>query len=100
MTEKKNSSQPQHQWKEVLDTLYGSSPWAAMQGDGVEGAKALFGRLGKLELAGAEQVDKAIDEGVRLMRESLDLGWRLAATWRKSTIELTEASVQAMSPGA
>lgn len=60
----------------------------------------MYEMLASFEGKGVEQARQAIDEGARLMRESLDYATRMSAEWRKMSLEATRNAVEAMTPKA
>ncbi len=81
MSEKKNS-----QTQQTVDA------WRRMLEEQMERLDAMFEELGRLEARSMEQTRAAIDEGAKLMKESLAYATEISAEWRRLTLDAAKRS--------
>ena len=77
---------------------FGYDAWRKAMEDGLDRMRGACEEFGRVEAQGAVQARTAIDEGARLMRESVQYATTLSAEWRRASLEATRRTLEMMTP--
>jgi hypothetical protein len=74
--------------------------WTRAAKEHVERMEQLGEQLAKAQGQSVERAQQAIDEGAKLMKESLSYGLSLSSEWRKLNVEVMKKASETLRTGA
>ncbi|MEL6543904.1 MAG: hypothetical protein AAFQ82_04715 [Myxococcota bacterium] len=94
-SQKKNAS---HNPMFGFDGTVGFETWRKFADENLARTNTMLEELSKFEASSREQFVKAIDEGARMMHESVNYAAQLSGEWRKATLDATQKTIEMMTP--
>jgi hypothetical protein len=74
------------------------SPFVGLWEDQMKRVESFYQELASMEAKNAEQARMAIDEGAKLMKETIEYGLKLSAEWRKVALDTTRRAAELVPP--
>ncbi len=81
-----------------FDGTFGFDAWRKMADENLARTQAMLEEMSRFETSSREQFAKAIDESARMMHESVNYASQLSSEWRKATLEMTQKTLEMMTP--
>lgn len=81
-----------------LDGSFGFEAWRKMADENLARTQTMLEEMSRFEASSREQFAKAIDESARMMHEGINYAAQLSGEWRKATLEMSQKTLEMMTP--